>query len=378
MKIAIVRREQKAALSMDVYADNLVAELKKFRPDWEIVEIAPQPWSKSLENTWNTANPIRKYYERFYNHPRKVSQIDADLFHIIDHTDAHIAYKLAKIGKPVVVTCHDLVQFVYPEILQNLSRFPAFSLAVWQYCVKGITVADRTIAVSNHTAKDVAHWLNIAPAEIATIPNGVNAEFKILDEKAIADWKKQYSKSAEEICVLNVGSNQQRKNIETVLKVIRAIAAQDIPVRLWKLGGHFHPEQQQYIEANNLSEQITLVRSPDQKALIQFYNAADVLVAPSLYEGFGLTVLEAMACGTPTITSNVSSIPEVAGDAAVLVEPTDVVAIADAVLRIHRDRSFRQDLIDGGLVRAKEFSWQKTAQKTAELYEQVVQAKNHS
>ena len=376
MRIAIVRRQPKIAFSMDVYADNLVAELKKLRPDWDILEIAPQPWNKNLEKTWQTGNPLRKYYERFYRHPQAVKQIDADLFHIIDHSDAHIAYGLKKIGKSVVVTCHDLVQFIYPEIMKNQARFPAFSLAVWQYCVKGITLADSTIAVSSNTAKDLAHWLNITPDKIVVVPNGVDTVFNVLDKKAIADWKQQYTRSPDEICLLHVGSNQQRKNIETVLKVVKAIAEQGIPVRLWKVGGDFYPEQQQYIKANNLSEYITSVSNPERQAVINFYCAADVLVAPSLYEGFGLTVLEAMACGTPTITSNVSAIPEVAGDAAVLVEPTDVAAITEAVLRINRDRNFRQDLIDRGLARVKEFSWQKTAQKTAQLYEQVVKSKS--
>jgi glycosyltransferase involved in cell wall biosynthesis len=378
MKIAIVRREPKVAFSMDVYADNLVAELKELRPDWEILEIAPQPWSKNSENLWRTGNPLRKYYERFYQHPKAVKQVDADLFHIIDHSDAHIAYGLKKIGKPVVVTCHDLVQFIYPEIMKNQARFPSFSLAVWQYCVKGITLADSTIAVSSNTAKDVAHWLNVTPDKIAVVPNGVDTVFDLIDKKAVADWKQQYTKSPNEICLLHVGSNQQRKNIETVLKVIKAIADQDIPVRLWKVGGDLYPEQEQYIAANNLGEHITLVSNPEPQALINFYNAADVLVAPSLYEGFGLTVLEAMACGTPTITSNVSSIPEVAGDAAVLVDPTDVVAITEAVLRINRDPAFRQDLIDRGLARVKEFSWKKTAEQTAQLYEQVVKSKSNA
>jgi glycosyltransferase involved in cell wall biosynthesis len=376
MKIAIVRREPKAALSMDIYADNLVAELKELKPDWEILEIAPQSWSENLQENWQ-ANPLRKYYERFYRHPQAVKQVDADLFHIIDHSDAHIAYGLKKIGKPVVVTCHDLVQFIYPEIMQNEARFPAFSLAVWQYCVRGITVADSTIAVSSNTGKDIAHWLNVAPGKIAIVPNGVGTTvFNTLDKKAVADWKQKHTGSPDEICLLHVGSNQQRKNVETVLKVIKAIAEQGIPVRLWKVGGDFYPEQRQYIEAHNLSKYITAVSNPEQKTVINFYNAADVLVAPSLYEGFGLTVLEAMACGTPIITSNVSAIPEVAGDAAVLVDPTDVVAIADAVLRIHRDRDFRQELIDRGFARIKEFSWKKTAEKTAQLYEQVVQSKS--
>lgn len=102
MRVAIVRREAKVAFSMDVYTDNLVAELKELRPNWSIIEIAPQAWSDDLENLWHSGNPLRKYYERFYNHPRVVNQMEADIFHIIDHTDGHLAYGLKKDRKSVV------------------------------------------------------------------------------------------------------------------------------------------------------------------------------------------------------------------------------------------------------------------------------------
>ncbi len=375
MRVAIVRREAKVAFSMDVYTNNLVTELKKLRPNWSIIEIAPQAWSDDLENLWHSGNPLRKYYERFYNHPRVVNQMEADIFHIIDHTDGHLAYGLKKMGKSVVVTCHDLVQYIYPEILKNEARFPAFSMAVWQYCVKGITAADGTIAISSNTKKDVNQWLNVDQKKITVVPNGVGSEFSMLDPQAVAEWKQKYAESPEEICLLNVGTNHQRKNIETVLKVVKAIADHNIPIRLWKVGEDFYPEQKQYIEANNLTKYITLINNPDSEDLIYFYNAADILLAPSLYEGFGLTILEAMACGTPTITANVSSLPEVAGDAAILVEPMDVEEITQAVLRIHQDAAFRQDLIDKGLARVKEFTWKKTAEQTANFYEKVMSAK---
>ena len=126
MRLAIIRREPNVAISMDVYADNLIAELRAIRPDWEIVEISPNPWSDESGDIWHSGNPLRKFYERFYNHPRTVNQTEADLYHIIDHTDAHVAYGLKKSGKPVVVTCHDLVQYIYPEVLKNEAKFPCF------------------------------------------------------------------------------------------------------------------------------------------------------------------------------------------------------------------------------------------------------------
>lgn len=371
MKIAIVRREPKVAFSMDVYADNLVAELRTIRPNWEIVEIAPQPWSKDLENLWQSGNPLRKYYERFYNHPRAVKELDADLFHIIDHTNAHVAYWLEKLGKPVVVTCHDLVQYIYPEILKNQSRFPAFSMAVWKYSVRGIQVADRTIAVSSNTAKDISNWLDVNLERIAVVPNGVESEFRPLPKDIVREWRSQYSSSDDEICLLNIGSTHQRKNILTILKVVKSIAERGISVRLWKISDDFSPEQQQYIKEHGLSEHITFIGKCDRESLIRFYNAADVLLAPSFYEGFGLTILEAMACGTPVITANVSALPEVAGDAAILLSPTDIEGIANAVLQLHRDLAWTQTLIQKGLERVKSFSWNSSVRQIVDVYEQL-------
>ena len=372
MRIVIVRREPKVAFSMDVYADNLVEQLKKIRPNWEIIEISPEPWSDDLDNLWHSGNPLRKYYERFYNHPRAVSQLQADLFHIIDHTNGHVAYWLKKLGKPVVITCHDLVQYVYPEILKNQSRFPAFSMAAWEYSVKGITVADHTITVSTNTAQDITNYLNINPKKITVVPNGVESEFRQLSPAIVKKWRQQYVNSSEEICILNVGSTHQRKNIITVLKVVKAIADRGLPVRLWKIGDDFTIKQKQFIRDRAIDKHITFLGKPEREALIYFYNAAHVLLSPSLYEGFGLTILEAMACGTPVITSNVSSLPEVAGDGAILVNPTDIEAITQAVFRIQKDSVYRQNLINQGLTKAKTFTWQKNAEDMERLYAQIM------
>jgi glycosyltransferase involved in cell wall biosynthesis len=371
MRVVIVRREAKVAFSMDVYADNLVSELKVLHPEWEIIEIAPKPWSKDLENLWHSGNPLHKYYERFFNHPQTVSKLEADVFHIIDHTNGHVAYWLKKMGKPVIITCHDLVQYVYPEILKNQSRFPAFSLATWEYSVKGITVADRTIAVSSNTAQDITNYLNVNPKKITVVPNGVESQFRQLALETVKDWRQQYVTSPAEICILNVGSTHQRKNIITVLKVIKAIAERGLPVRLWKIGDDFTLEQKQFIRDRALDKHITFLGKPDREALIRFYNAADVMLAPSLYEGFGLTILEAMACGTPVITSNVSSLPEVAGDGAIVVNATDVKTIIRQILWLHREVVHRQKLIEQGLARARIFTWKETATQIAKIYEKM-------
>ncbi|MEL6927857.1 MAG: glycosyltransferase family 1 protein [Cyanobacteria bacterium J06600_6] len=370
LRVAIVRRQKNIALSMDVYADNLINELKQIRPEWEIMEIAPEPWGDDPENLWHSGNPLKKYYERFWRHPRRVKRQMADIFHIIDHTDGHVAYWLQKLGKPVVMTCHDLVQYVYPEILRNQSRFPALSMAVWKYSVRGLNSVDRIVTVSQNTAEDITRWLKIPSQQVETVANGVESNFRSLPDNLVAKWRSQYSQSGE-ICLLNVGSTHQRKNIETILQVVATLVARGIAVRLWKLGSDFTPQQQQQIRDLQIESSVSFLGQQNQDALVHFYNAADVLLAPSLYEGFGLTVLEAMACGTPTIAANASSLPEVVGDAGILVEPLDVKAIADAIVRLQQDSDFRQTIVQKGLVRVRQFTWKQAAVDLAAVYESL-------
>lgn len=374
MQVVIVRREFGITPSMDVYADNLVANLKIIRPDWSITEIAPRHWNKHCWNktdSWQSGTGLRKYYERFWRHPQSVSQLQGDIFHIIDHSNAHVAYRLKKSGQRVVVTCHDLIQCVYPEFLRTQSRFPALSRWAWNFSVQGMSQANCVIAVSKNTAQDVAHLLSIEPAQIEVVPNGVNAQFRQLPAQQSDSFRQIHGTTPDTICLLNVGTTVQRKNILTVLKVLRDLRDQGLSVCLWRVGESFSSDQQTFIQFHGLENAILHFGKPDIATLIQIYNAADVLLTPSLYEGFGLTVLEAMACGTPVITSNVSSLPEVAGDAAVLVDPLDVSTICQTVLRLHGDATTRQNLINQGLTRARMFTWRHTAEQIADIYERL-------
>ncbi|PSB59247.1 glycosyltransferase family 4 protein [Chamaesiphon polymorphus] len=375
MRVTIVRRVPGATFSLDVYADNLVAALKTVRPTWEIIEIAPIPWN-SPDKLWLSGPGIKKYYETFWRHPRAVARLESDIFHVIDQCESHIVYSLLPTKQPVVVTCHDLVQFIYPEILKGLSRWPALSLATWKYSVSGIKKADRVISVSTNTAQDVTRMLEIDPAAITVVPNGITTEFRVLPAAEVAKIREQYTRSPDTFCLLNVGSTHLRKNISTILQVLKVLKDKGFPVCLWRTGDNFNKEQKAFIAEQDLESDIFDLGSPDRARLVQIYNAADVLLAPSLYEGFGMTVVEAMACGTPVITSNVSSLPEVVDDAAVLVDPLNVEEIVAAVLQIKQDSSYRHNLVEKGLARAKFFSWHKTAEQVARVYESVLQ-KSH-
>jgi glycosyltransferase involved in cell wall biosynthesis len=370
MRVVIVRRELGAALSMDVYADALVAGLKVVHPEWTIVEIAPTLLNNQV-SPFPRLSGFRRYYDRFWSYPRTVAKLQADIFHIIDHTSGHVAYALKKAGQPVVVTCHDLVQLIYPENTGKTS-LAQLSMVAWRYSVDGMNQADHIIAVSTNTKRDIISQLHIAPDQIAVIPNAVESQFRLLPpEEGQALRQAQWITSAT-ICLLNVGSEHPRKNLDTVLEVLNHLKTKGIDAHLWKVGSGFSPTQQQLIQTYGLEKQITNLGKPDKATLIQIYNAADVLLAPSLYEGFGFTILEAMACGTPVVASNVSSLPEVAGDAAILLDPLDVEGMVEAIQHLQVDPTYRQQLIDRGLARATLFTWEKTAEQVAKVYEKLI------
>ena len=130
------------------------------------------------------------------------------------------------------------------------------------------------------------------------------------------------------------------------MKVLKVLKDKGLPIQLLRTGPDFSEEFKTFIQTHNLSDCITDFGRPDNTTLTKIYNAADLLLSPSLYEGFGMTLLEAMACGTPVITSNVTSLPEVAGDAGIVVNPTNVEAIVEAVYRLQNDDEYRKLLID--------------------------------
>jgi glycosyltransferase involved in cell wall biosynthesis len=371
MRVAIIRRAKNASFSMDVYADGLVHGLRAVRPDWEVVELAP-----TFTSSGKQGNPLlkglRKYYHRYWHYPAMVRQCHADIFHIIDHSDGHLVDWLKDKHQPIIVTCHDLINFLQPENISDQAYFPALSSFIWQWSVKKICRADHLVTVSTHTLKDVEQLLKVSPDRLTVVPNAVDTSFHPLPPAAIAAFRAQHSIDPETICLLNVGSDHPRKNVSTVLEAVAALVRQGIPVHLLKAGADFTTEQKQFLQEHSLGSHVTYLGKPERSTLVQIYGAADVLVAPSLYEGFGMTILEAMACSTAVITSNVTSLPEVAGDAAILVDPRDVGAIVKAVCLLQEDQEFRKQLISKGLARANCFTWEKVAEQVATLYEAAV------
>lgn len=238
-------------------------------------------------------------------------------------------------------------------------RFPNSKSALTQYFRHVLPwVLQRSVhlvCISQATAQDVVTRFHIPERKVTTIPLAYDAEhFRPLDLP-----RQNY--------VLYVGRPDPHKNLR---RVIQAMAQVPGDLQLWIVGGYdrrYTPELQALGESLGLAQRLRFLDYVPYGDLPRLYSQAMALVFPSLWEGFGLPVLEAMACGTPVITSNCSSLPEVAGDAAILVDPYQVGEIAAAIESIARDTGLAQRLVSAGLAQAQQFSWAKTGQATAQV-----------
>lgn len=264
-----------------------------------------------------------------------------------------------------VVTIHDLTPLKFQEIMPS-----CFNRIVYGYMNHLATgKAERIVTVSSSTGADLTNLLRVPESKIRIIYEAADERFKpVKDGTLLSQVKKKYG--IEGKFLLNVGNPKAHKNWG---RLIEAFAKLESDLKLVLVGtkGNVPRELSEQVKRLNLSKTVIFPQFIPDEDMPFFYSAAEAFVFPSLYEGFGLPVLEAMACGTPVICSNISSLPEVVGDAAIKVDPMDVDDISRAMRLIIDDSSLRDKLVKKGLARVKEFSWEKTASKTLEVYREV-------
>ncbi|MCS7283792.1 MAG: glycosyltransferase family 1 protein [Anaerolineae bacterium] len=275
---------------------------------------------------------------------------------------------------PVAVTVHDVIPYLTRRV-RNLRAYRHF----WEewldvLATRTLRKAEILIAISASTRDAVACALRYPVEQIRVIPLGVDHTF-FAPCPVPPEFDARYGLDTRCRYVLYVGSENPRKNLPTLLRAFARLY-RDLPnVRLIRVGAiqYFsHARQlQQEIRALGLEKAVLHFPTVSDEDLVLFYNRADLVVVPSLYEGFGLPVLEAMACGTPVVCSNATSLPEVAGDAALLVSPLDEEEWTQAMARLLTDRSLWEDLRARGLARARLFTWERTAEETLKVYQEM-------
>jgi glycosyltransferase involved in cell wall biosynthesis len=280
----------------------------------------------------------------------------------------HYTMPLAKTCR-TVVTFHDMTFFLYPQVHLLYKRI--FFRTMIPLSARR---ADALIAISNSTRSDILRILQLPPARVATIPYGIAPIFQPIAAARGRDAFCQQHNLPYPF-ILYVGNLEPRKNLPALVRAFARLVQEGLPHTLVFAGARGWNDAPIFatIQELGLTPRIVFTDYIPQVALPALYGAADLFVYPSLYEGFGLPVLEAMACGVPVITSNLSSMPEVAGDAGILVDPNDVNALADAMTRVLTDQVLRATLAAKGLARARSFSWERMAQETLAVYARVAQ-----
>jgi len=281
----------------------------------------------------------------------------------IFHAPAFIAPLL--LPCPMVLTIHDAVPFILRQ-----RNYRLWGLYMRLFVGLGTRRAARVIAVSTHASSVLAQIFALPGAKVRAIPHGVSPQFRILSAD---DTRTAILPATAAPFLLFVGASDERKNYTTLLTALDLLRARGENVPQLLVTGKPTAEFCTLADAANARTAgcINFLGFVSEEALIALYNRADAFVFPSRYEGFGLPILEAMACGCPVICSNTTSLPEVAGEAALMIDPEDPAALAEAIATVCSDYELRARLIAAGRERARAFTWAHTAEQTLSAYREV-------
>jgi glycosyltransferase involved in cell wall biosynthesis len=356
-----------------ILLSNLLREMGQQLPEDEVTLITQQKaffpsfflHERRLETTrLERPNRFNWLVDQFFL-PGLVKKSGAELFFATDIN----SYLLQQVGVRVVAMAYDLIPFLYPEVMAS-QPWPV--RIGWRINFRKLASADAVIAISQATKNDLVRLFGLDPAKVKVIHPGIDHSlFNVHNAGESghrAEVLNRYGITGQYF--LYVGDSEWRKNLRRVLEALSGIHGDIGLVLVGKRARTDETLQRWIVELGLQGRVITPGYVPDCD-LPPLYGQAQAFLFPSLYEGFGLPVAEAMACGCPVITSNVSSMPEVAGEAGLLVDPESVAEIRDAMEKVIAEPMVRNRMIADGLLRAQQFSWLRCAESTVSVLRSV-------
>lgn len=367
---------------IEEYAINLIENFVRLKPDWKFV-LFYNLWGKKLPDfAWLKAENVEI---KTINFPGKILSLlflilrwpkvdkllgGIDVFFMPNFASISLSKNI-----PLLLIVHDL-SFLY------FKEFFSLKMRLWQKLIRQkylMKRANKIIAVSNSTKNDILRFCpQVNISKIKVIHHGISKEFKVLDKNnsELKEIKQKYN--LPEKFVLYLGIIEPRKNIESVVKSFNILKNESLVdfanlklVIAGKFGWKFK-KVLDLIKNSKHRKDIILLNNFELIERVYLNNLAEIFVWPSFFEGFGFPVLEAMASGAPVICSNTSSMPEVVGDAGILINPYNINDLILAQKQVLLDENLKNHLVHKGLEQAKKFSWEKCAQKTIEILEKVI------
>ncbi|HVL69220.1 MAG TPA: glycosyltransferase family 1 protein [Vicinamibacterales bacterium] len=370
MRIAIDARKLRD-YGIGTYIRNLVRHLARLDRTTEYVLIVQPPDIEIVaelgENfrtvpDWSRAYSIREQLTI----PLDLRRERVDLF----HAPHYVLPPLTPCKS--VVTIHDCIHLRFPQYLPNRLAYVYARSSLWVATHR----ASRVLTVSETSKRDILRYFRVPEGKIDVIYNAIDERLgEAPTDAEVAQVRERYQ--LNDPFVLYAGNIKPHKNLERLIEAFNTMRKGGLEhVKLLIIGDEIskYATLRRAVHRHKLHKHVRFFGFVPDKTLASLYRLASVFVFPSLYEGFGLPPLEAMAAGTPVITSNVSSLPEVVGDAAILIDPYEPDAIAGAMRRVLTDAPLREDLRRRGLARVREFSWDRSVARVREIYGEVLQA----
>jgi len=368
MKISLFRViDEERWFSQIVYADRLADGLQRILPGgWDATERSVRyryllpPVSLRVGKQELTARKGQLLVLRYY-YGLKSRFLQGDLNHVADNSYGHLIHFMDP--AKTIVTFHGGTPVTWR---QWPYRGPGMKFFDWAFA--GTLKAARMIAVSEYSKREITGSYDYNPDRIRVVYHGVDEQYRVLPREEREAARSRYLPAGSEYLLLHVGMCIGRKNVDPLLRAVGILSRGGLRVHLLQVGGEFSAEQEVLIEKLGIASAVTQISSLPNARLVDVYNAADVFVFPSLYEGFGIPLIEAMACGTPVVCTDCELFHEVCGDACIYAdtrEPQELAAAAGGVLT---DALLVRKLRRQGTERAALFSWERCARETLEVY----------